>query len=197
MRANPREPPAALPHTPSFSRAACRPAPPRPALRKLKPSGRRQSMAFASASTSHSIKCSTPSSPATASVHRAPDVTLNSIDADDPEISDYHLLPDTEALAGRLRSALALPSPCDAAACWPVAVWYGCGAGSASEALTSLLVVCCFLLVACCLLLLRRAGAGWRRRTGCRPTFRWAPPPCYAVAATHRHANGHATGRRR
>ena len=37
---------------------------------------------------------------------RAPDVKLDPIDADDPEISDYHLLPDTEALADRLRCGL-------------------------------------------------------------------------------------------
>jgi len=37
---------------------------------------------------------------------RAPDVNLDPIDADDPEISDYHLLPDTEALAERLRCGL-------------------------------------------------------------------------------------------
>jgi len=34
------------------------------------------------------------------------DVALNSIDAEDPEISDYHHLPDTEKLANRLRCGL-------------------------------------------------------------------------------------------
>ena len=35
-----------------------------------------------------------------------PEVNLRQIDADDPEISDYHHLPDTEKLADRLRCGL-------------------------------------------------------------------------------------------
>lgn len=42
---------------------------------------------------------------------RAPDVNLDSIDADDPEISDYHHLPDTEKLADRLRCGLEETEP--------------------------------------------------------------------------------------
>eukprot|EP01047_Picozoa_sp_COSAG01_P031024 COSAG01_NODE_2184_length_8207_cov_30.628762_3_plen_374_part_00 len=42
---------------------------------------------------------------------RAPDVNLDTIDADDPEISDYHHLPDTEKLSDRLRCGLEETEP--------------------------------------------------------------------------------------
>ena len=42
---------------------------------------------------------------------RDPEVNLRQIDADDPEISDYHHLPDTEKLADRLRCGLEETEP--------------------------------------------------------------------------------------
>jgi len=37
------------------------------------------------------------------------DIELNTIDAEDPEISDYHMLPNTEKLSDRYKSDIVFP----------------------------------------------------------------------------------------